>query len=53
MQLTKTREIKLALPTVPVKLRAKGQMVYYYTYALLDSGSTKTFCYEALIRNLV
>ena len=40
----KQGEIKLALPIVPVKVRAKGQMVYYYTLALLDSGSTKTFC---------
>ena len=41
-------EIKLALPIVPVKVRAKGQTVYYYTHALLDSGSTKTFCSDAL-----
>ena len=45
-------EIKLALPIVPVKVRAKGQTVYHYTQALLDSGSTKTFCSEALIEKL-
>ena len=32
--------------------RAKGQTVYYYTHALLDSGSTKTFCSDALIEKL-
>jgi len=48
----KQGEIKLALPIVPVKVRAKGQTVYYYTHALLDSGSTKTFCSEALIEKL-
>ena len=45
-------QIKLALPIVPVKVRAKGQTVYHYTHALLDSGSTKTFCSEALIEKL-
>ena len=48
----KRGQIKLALPVVPVKVRAKGQSVYHYTYALLDSGSTKTFCSEALIEKL-
>jgi len=47
----KQGEIKLALP-IPVKVRAKGQTVYYYTHALLDSGSTNTFCSEALIEKL-
>ena len=42
----------MALPIVPVKVRAKGQTVYYYTHALLDSGSTKTFCSDALIEKL-
>ena len=45
----KQGEIKLALPIVPVKVRAKGQTAYHYTYALLDPGSTKTFCSETLI----
>ena len=35
---------KIALPIVSVKVRAKGQRKYVHTYALLDSGSTKTFC---------
>ena len=45
-------QTKLALPIVPVKARAKGQTAYHYTYALLDSGSTKTFCSESLIEKL-
>ena len=45
-------EIKLALPIVPVKVRAKGQTVYYCTHALLDSRSTKTFCFKALLAKL-
>ena len=49
---SKHGEIKLALPIVPVRVRAKGQTVYYYTHALLDSGSTKTFCSDALIEKL-
>lgn len=48
----KQGEIKLALPIVPVKVRAKGQTAYHYTYALLDPGSTKTFCLEPLIGKL-
>ena len=48
----KQGEIKLALPIVPVKVRAKGQTVYYYTNALHDSRSTKTFGSEALIEKL-
>ena len=35
-----------------MKVRAKGQTAYYDTHALLDSGSTMTFCSEALIENL-
>jgi len=49
---SKHREIKLALSIVPAKVRAKGQNVYYYTHALLDSVSTKTFCSDALIEKL-
>ena len=48
----KQGEIKLALPIVSEKVRAKGQTVYYYTHALLDSGSTKTFCSEVLMEKL-
>ena len=35
-----------------MKARAKGQTAYHYTYALLDSGSTKTFCSKSLIEKL-
>ena len=35
-----------------MKARAKGQTAYRYTYALLDSGSDKTFCSESLIEKL-
>ena len=49
---SKHGEIKLALPIVSMKVRAKGQTVYYYTHALLNSGSTKTFCSDALIEKL-
>ena len=45
-------QTKLALPIVPVKVRAKGQTAYHHTYALLDSGSTKTFCSESLVEKL-
>jgi len=45
----KQGQVKLALPVVPVKVRAKGQTVFHYTHALLDSVSTKTFCSVALI----
>ncbi len=48
----KRGQVKLALPIVPVKVRAKGQSVFHYTHALLNSGSTKTFCSEALIEKL-
>ena len=45
-------QTKLALAIVPVKVRAKGQTAYHYTYALLDSGSNRTFCSESLIEKL-
>ena len=43
---------KIALPIVSVKVRAKGQRKYVHTYALLDSGSTKTFCSRTLVDKL-
>ena len=48
----KPERTKMALPIVPVRVRAKGQTDYYHTHALLDSGSTKTFCSEALLERL-
>jgi hypothetical protein len=43
---------KVVLPIVPVKVRAKGSSSFVKTYALLDSGSTHSFCSEALTRKL-
>ncbi|XP_038060478.1 uncharacterized protein LOC119731375 [Patiria miniata] len=42
----------VALPIVPVKVKAKGSGVCIDTYALLDSGSTSTFCTEELAKRL-
>ena len=41
-------QTKLALLHSSCEGRAKGQTAYHYTYALLDSGSTRTFCSESL-----
>ncbi|XP_064647481.1 uncharacterized protein LOC135500165 [Lineus longissimus] len=35
---------RVALPIVPVKVRGRGSVGYVKTYALLDSGSNRTFC---------
>ncbi|XP_038058753.1 uncharacterized protein LOC119730035 [Patiria miniata] len=43
---------KVVLPIVPVKVRGKGSTDFITTYALLDTGSTQTFCAEALAREL-
>lgn len=40
------------LPIVPVRIRAQGENVFINTYALLDSGSTSTFCTASLARQL-
>ena len=50
--LLKPERTKMPLPIVPVRVRAKGLSDYYHTHALLDSGSTKTFCSEALLERL-
>ena len=44
-------EIK-ALPIVPVKVKAKGQNEIITVYALLDGGSTSTWCTSDLIDRL-
>ena len=41
-----------ALSIVPVKVKARGQNKLVETYALLDSGSTATFCSASLLREL-
>ncbi|XP_063968669.1 uncharacterized protein LOC135157358 [Lytechinus pictus] len=40
------------LPIVPVRVRAEGGKQVLKTYALLDSGSTSTFCLTSLVRRL-
>ena len=42
------RHGRVALPVVPVRVRARGGNHYIDTCALLDSGSTNTFCSEEL-----
>lgn len=41
-----------ALSIVPVKVKARGKDKLIETYALLDSGSTATFCSASLLREL-
>ena len=43
---------RIALPIVPVTVRAPGSDQCIKTYALLDNGSTNTFCSENLLRQL-
>ena len=42
-------EIK-ALPIVPVKVKGRGKDVIVTTYALLDSGSTSSWCSQTLAK---
>lgn len=44
--------VTVALPIVPVRVRASNSPRYIDTYALLDSGSTSTFCSERLADEL-
>ncbi|XP_063964310.1 uncharacterized protein LOC135156299 [Lytechinus pictus] len=43
---------RCVLPIVPVRVRACGEGNAVETYALLDSGSTSTFCTASLARQL-
>ena len=43
---------RIALPIVAVKVRAPGSKTCVKTYALLDSGSTNTFCSQELLNDL-
>ena len=43
---------KVALPIVPVKVKGHGEHHFVKTYALLDTGSTQSFCSEDLTRHL-
>ena len=42
----------IALPIVPVRVRGSQSSSYVITYALLDTGSTNSFCCEQLLRQL-
>ena len=44
--------MRIALPIVAVKVRAPGGQKSVTTYALLDSGSTNSFCSEKLLDQL-
>ena len=46
------KSVKAALPMVPVQVRSKHTHRVVQTYALLDTGSTNTFCSEKLIQEL-
>ena len=41
-----------ALPIVPVKVKGRGNSEIITTYALLDTGSTSTWCSESLAKKL-
>ena len=41
-----------ALPIVPVKVKGRGSSEIITTYALLDTGSTSTWCSESLAKKL-
>jgi len=47
-----TSEPKCALPIVPVMVRGKGQKEYIETFAMLDSGSNRSFCSMSLVDKL-
>ena len=49
---TESKLMKVALPIVPVSVRAAGGNMYVNTYALLDSGSTNTFCSQELTKRV-
>ena len=40
------------MAVLPVKVRPEGTKLFIITYALLDSGSTSTFCTESLMNKL-
>ena len=44
--------LHVVLPIVPVKIRIPNTTQEIETYALLDSGSTNTFCSQELVRQL-
>ena len=44
--------VRVALPIVPARVRASNSLRNVETYALLDTGSTSTFCSERLVDEL-
>ena len=44
--------VRVALPILPVIVRAPGSQRHVRTFALLDPGSTSTFCSEDLVKTL-
>ena len=44
--------MRIAMPIVPVVVRAPGTQRSVQTYALLDSGSNSTFCSDELVKQL-
>ena len=46
------RNVRVALPILPVIVRAPGSQRHVRTFALLDPGSTSTFCSEDLVKTL-
>ena len=49
---TTAKEVKVALPVVPVPVRCPTSQTSVITYALLDPGSTATFCSSSLVERL-
>ena len=47
-----TRETKVALPLVPVRIYSPESKRSHSTYALLDTGSNVTLCHKRLLRTL-
>ena len=47
-----SQAMRIALPIVPVIVRAPGSRRSMHTFALLDPGSTNTFCSQELVQQL-
>ena len=49
---TGASHVRVALPILPVIVRVPGSQRHVRTFALLDPGSTSTFCSEDLVKTL-
>ena len=49
---TESTPMKVALPILPVVVQSQATQRSFTTYALLDSGSTSTFCSQELVKEL-